>query len=93
MCFVPSVFAFAETVLSGQAVQMHNPQIAQLHKLCMLILALAQALGVKGPKVSTVWEKKLHKHAYHACSACRFLHLRMRGNSCCKQSVNKGIND
>ena len=35
---VPSVsIALAEIVLSGQAVQMHNPQIAQLHKLCMLI--------------------------------------------------------
>ena len=44
---VPSVsIALAETVLSGQAVQMHNPQIAQLYKLCMLIfkrLAVAQA--------------------------------------------------
>ena len=55
--------ALAEIVLSGQAVKMHNPQIAQLHKLCMLILAVAQALGFKGPKVSTVWVKKLQKHA------------------------------
>ena len=58
--FVPSVsIALAETVLSAQAV--HNPQIAQLHKLCMLIfqkLAVTQALRVKSPKVSTVWEKK-----------------------------------
>ena len=53
--------AHAETVLSAQAVQMHNPQIAQLYKLCMLIfkkLAVVQALGDKGPKISTVWEKK-----------------------------------
>ena len=59
---VPSVsIALAETVLSAQAVQMHNPQIAQLHKLCMLIfqkLAVAQALHVKSPKISTVWKKK-----------------------------------
>ena len=31
------LIAFAETVLSAQAVQMHSPKIAQLHKLCMLI--------------------------------------------------------
>ena len=53
---VPSV-----SIALAEAVQMHNPQIAQLHKLCMLIfqkLAVAQALGVKSPKISTVWEKK-----------------------------------
>ena len=59
---VPSVsIALAETVLSGQAVQMHKPQIAQLHKLFMLIfqkLAVAQTLRDKSPKISTVWEKK-----------------------------------
>ena len=59
---MPSVsIALAETVLSGQAVQMYNPQIAQLHKFCMRIskkLAVAQALRVKIPKISTVWEKK-----------------------------------
>ena len=59
--FVSSVsIALAEIVLSGQAVQMHNPQIAQLDDLCMLIfkkLAVAQALRVKISKISTVWEK------------------------------------
>ena len=44
---MPSVsIALAETVLSAQAVQIQNPQIAQLHKLCMLIskkLAVARA--------------------------------------------------
>ena len=60
---VPSVsIALAETVLSAQAVQMHNPQIAQLHKLCMLIfqkLAVGQALRVEILKISTVWERKI----------------------------------
>ena len=33
---MPSLpIALAETVLSAQAVQMHNPQIAQLHKLSL----------------------------------------------------------
>ena len=58
---VPSVsIALAENVLSAQAVQMHNPQIAQLNKLCMLIfqkLAVAQALRVKSTKISTILEK------------------------------------
>ena len=67
---VPSVsIALAETVLSAQAVQMHNPQIAQLHMSCMLIfqkLAVAQVLRVKKPKVSTVWEKKIAQ----ACLPC-----------------------
>ena len=67
---MPSVsIALAETVLSAQAVQMHNPQIAQLHKLCMLIfqkLAVAEALRSKSPKISTVWEKEKTQ----ACLPC-----------------------
>ena len=54
------MFAFAETVLSGQAVQMHNPQIAQLHTLCMLIckrLAVAQVLRVKIQKLAQFGRK------------------------------------
>ena len=44
---------------------LHNPQIAQLHKLCMLIfqkLAVTQALRVYSPKISTVWERKIACH-------------------------------
>ena len=43
-----------QTVLAAQAVQMHSPKIAQLHKLCMLTfqkLAVAQALRVYIPKI------------------------------------------
>ena len=48
--------ALAETMLSAQAVQMHNPQIAQLHKLCVLIFK-------KKLQLHRRWESRVQKLA------------------------------
>ena len=46
-----------QTNLSAQVVEMHSSKMAQLQKLLQKF-AVAQALQVYIPKISTVWEKK-----------------------------------
>ena len=52
-----AVLHMQQTVLSAQVVEMHSSKIAQIHKLLQKS-AVAQALHVFSPKISTVLERK-----------------------------------